>query len=82
VGGIERTIRDYTRCVIATVEVGFDGVEGMGGMGIVRDPSPDRCITGATPFFSAGRWSNRNSWSVLESGAYDALVLGDSFWRI
>jgi hypothetical protein len=38
----------------------------MGGMGIVRDPSPDRCITGATPFFSAGRWSNRNSWCVAE----------------
>ncbi|KAK0644763.1 12-oxophytodienoate reductase 7 [Lasiodiplodia hormozganensis] len=32
-----------------------------------------------TPFFSAGGWNDANSWGVLESGKYDALLYGRLF---
>ncbi|KAL1625047.1 hypothetical protein SLS56_007555 [Neofusicoccum ribis] len=32
-----------------------------------------------TPFFSAGGWDDANSWGVLESGRYDALLYGRYF---
>ncbi|KAL1621751.1 putative 12-oxophytodienoate reductase [Diplodia seriata] len=32
-----------------------------------------------TPFFSAGGWDDANSWGVLESGKYDALLYGRLF---
>jgi 2,4-dienoyl-CoA reductase-like NADH-dependent reductase (Old Yellow Enzyme family) len=35
-----------------------------------------RRIFGNTPFFSAGGWNDENSWGVIESGKYDALVYG------
>jgi 2,4-dienoyl-CoA reductase-like NADH-dependent reductase (Old Yellow Enzyme family) len=35
-----------------------------------------RRIFGNTPFFSAGGWNDKNSWGVIESGKYDALVYG------
>lgn len=38
-----------------------------------------RKIFGSTPFFSGGGWNNENSWGVLESGLYDALVFGRFF---
>ncbi|KAI2466605.1 FMN-linked oxidoreductase [Annulohypoxylon bovei var. microspora] len=41
--------------------------------------SPFRKIFGETPFFSGGGWNDKNSWGVLETGAYDALVFGRYF---
>ncbi|KAL4977182.1 hypothetical protein BDW66DRAFT_159038 [Aspergillus desertorum] len=38
-----------------------------------------REIFGDTPFFSAGGWDQTNSWGVLESGRYDALLYGRYF---
>ena len=38
-----------------------------------------RQIFGATPFFSAGGWNDENSWGLLESGRYDALLFGRLF---
>ncbi|KAJ0422957.1 hypothetical protein BJY00DRAFT_322126 [Aspergillus carlsbadensis] len=38
-----------------------------------------RQIFGSTPFFSAGGWDDKNSWGVLESGRYDALLYGRFF---
>ncbi|KAI9375130.1 hypothetical protein BJX61DRAFT_540155 [Aspergillus egyptiacus] len=38
-----------------------------------------REIFGSTPFFSAGGWDDSNSWGVVESGRYDALVYGRYF---
>ena len=35
-----------------------------------------RALFGSTPFFSAGGWNDRNSWGVIESGKYDALLYG------
>lgn len=32
-----------------------------------------------TPFFSAGGWNDANSWGVVESGRYDALLYGRFF---
>ncbi|KAL4898919.1 hypothetical protein BDW74DRAFT_121045 [Aspergillus multicolor] len=43
------------------------------------DLSPFRAIFGSTPFFSAGGWDQTNSWGVLESGRYDALLYGRYF---
>ncbi|KAI1213967.1 FMN-linked oxidoreductase [Annulohypoxylon truncatum] len=40
---------------------------------------PFRKIFGETPLFSGGGWNDKNSWGVLESGAYDALVYGRYF---
>ncbi|KAI1103313.1 FMN-linked oxidoreductase [Jackrogersella minutella] len=41
--------------------------------------SPFRKIFGETPFFSGGGWNDKNSWGVLESGDYDALLYGRYF---
>ncbi|KAL4808624.1 hypothetical protein BDV18DRAFT_132816 [Aspergillus unguis] len=38
-----------------------------------------REIFGSTPFFSAGGWDAENSFGVLESGRYDALMYGRYF---
>uniref|UniRef100_A0A093X6J0 12-oxophytodienoate reductase 1 n=1 Tax=Talaromyces marneffei PM1 TaxID=1077442 RepID=A0A093X6J0_TALMA len=38
-----------------------------------------REIFGDTPFFSAGGWNDANSWGVIESGKYDALLYGRYF---
>ncbi|KAA8913743.1 hypothetical protein FN846DRAFT_928402 [Sphaerosporella brunnea] len=38
-----------------------------------------REIMGDTPFFSAGGWNHTNSWGLIESGKYDALVYGRYF---
>ncbi|KAJ5972265.1 Aldolase-type TIM barrel [Penicillium vulpinum] len=38
-----------------------------------------RQIFGSTPFFSAGGWDDQNSWGVVESGKYDALLYGRYF---
>jgi 2,4-dienoyl-CoA reductase-like NADH-dependent reductase (Old Yellow Enzyme family) len=38
-----------------------------------------RQIFGSTPFFSAGGWDDKNSWGVVESGKYDALLYGRYF---
>ncbi|KAL3442452.1 hypothetical protein BJX65DRAFT_286824 [Aspergillus insuetus] len=38
-----------------------------------------RTIFGSTPFFSAGGWNDKNSWGVLESRRYDALLYGRLF---
>lgn len=38
-----------------------------------------RKIFGSTPFFSAGGWDDQNSWGVIESGKYDALLYGRYF---
>ncbi|RKL07281.1 hypothetical protein BFJ70_g16926 [Fusarium oxysporum] len=43
------------------------------------DLSMFRSIFGNTPFFSAGGFDDTNSWSVLESGKYDALLYGRYF---
>ena len=43
------------------------------------DLSSFRAIFGDTPFFSAGGWDAQNSWGVLESGRYDALIYGRYF---
>ncbi|RAL14505.1 alkene reductase [Aspergillus homomorphus CBS 101889] len=43
------------------------------------DLSSFRRIFGSTPFFSAGGWDQTNSWDVLESGRYDALLYGRYF---
>ncbi|RAH65407.1 alkene reductase [Aspergillus aculeatinus CBS 121060] len=43
------------------------------------DLSSFRKIFGSTPFFSAGGWDQTNSWNVLESGRYDALLYGRYF---
>lgn len=32
-----------------------------------------------TPCFSAGGWNDKNSWGVVESGEYDALLYGRHF---
>ncbi|KAJ5665890.1 uncharacterized protein N7477_008338 [Penicillium maclennaniae] len=38
-----------------------------------------REIFGSTPFFSAGGWDDKNSWGVIESNKYDALLYGRYF---
>lgn len=38
-----------------------------------------REIFGSTPFFSAGGWDDKNSWDVIESNKYDALLFGRYF---
>ena len=38
-----------------------------------------RQIMSDTPFFSAGGWNDTNCWGVIESGEYDALVMGRYF---
>lgn len=38
-----------------------------------------REIFGNTPFISAGGWDDKNSWGVIESGKYNALVYGRYF---
>lgn len=43
------------------------------------DLSVFREIFGDTPFFSAGGFDDKNSWGVLESGKYDALIYGRYF---
>jgi 2,4-dienoyl-CoA reductase-like NADH-dependent reductase (Old Yellow Enzyme family) len=43
------------------------------------DLSLVREIMGSTPFFSAGGWNDKNSWSVLELGSCDALLYGRYF---
>jgi len=43
------------------------------------DLAPFRDIFGDTPFFSAGGFDDTNSWGVLESGKYDALLYGRYF---
>lgn len=43
------------------------------------DLSRFRQIFGSTPFFSAGGWDQSNSFGVLESGRYDALLYGRYF---
>jgi 2,4-dienoyl-CoA reductase-like NADH-dependent reductase (Old Yellow Enzyme family) len=43
------------------------------------DLSSFRSIFGDTPFFSAGGFDDKNSWGVLESGKYDALLFGRYF---
>ncbi|GAD99350.1 12-oxophytodienoate reductase, putative [Paecilomyces variotii No. 5] len=43
------------------------------------DLQPFRKIMGSTPFFSAGGFDDTNSWGVLESGKYDALLYGRYF---
>lgn len=43
------------------------------------DLSAFRAIFGSTPFFSAGGFNDENSWGVVESGRYDALVYGRLF---
>ncbi|KAM0255595.1 hypothetical protein ACHAQJ_005599 [Trichoderma viride] len=43
------------------------------------DLSLFRNIWGGTPFFSAGGFDQTNSWGVVESGKYDALLYGRYF---
>ncbi|KAI1841098.1 hypothetical protein JX266_012691 [Neoarthrinium moseri] len=43
------------------------------------DLSSFRAIFGEIHFFSAGGFDDQNSWGVLESGRYDALVYGRLF---
>ncbi|KAM0519129.1 hypothetical protein ACHAPE_004128 [Trichoderma viride] len=43
------------------------------------DLSVFRKIWGDTPFFSAGGFDDTNSWGVVESGKYDALLYGRYF---
>lgn len=43
------------------------------------DLSSFRKIFGRTPFFSAGGFDDKNSWGVVESGKYDAIVYGRYF---
>ncbi|KAM0551349.1 hypothetical protein ACHAPJ_008457 [Fusarium lateritium] len=43
------------------------------------DLSMFRSIFGDTPFFSAGGFDDVNSWGVVESGKYDALIYGRYF---
>lgn len=38
-----------------------------------------RDIFGDTPFFSAGGWSDKNIWGIIEDGAYDAFAIGRLF---
>ena len=38
-----------------------------------------RKIMGSTPFFSAGGWNDSNCWDVVESGEYDAILMGRYF---
>lgn len=38
-----------------------------------------REIFGNTPFISAGGWSDKNVWGVIEDGTYDALAIGRLF---
>lgn len=38
-----------------------------------------REIFGDTPFFSAGGWSDKNAWGIIEEGTYDALAIGRLF---
>ena len=34
---------------------------------------------GSTPFFTAGGWNDTNCWGVIESGDYDAILIGRYF---
>lgn len=43
------------------------------------DLSSFRSTFGSTPFFSAGGFDDTNSWGVVESGKYDALLYGRYF---
>lgn len=43
------------------------------------DLSHFRTIFGDTPFLSAGGFNEKNSWGVIESGKYDALLYGRYF---
>ncbi|KAM0475139.1 hypothetical protein ACHAPX_007273 [Trichoderma viride] len=43
------------------------------------DLSLFRDIWGETPFFSAGGFDHVNSWGIIESGRYDALIYGRYF---
>ncbi|PGH10706.1 hypothetical protein AJ79_05297 [Helicocarpus griseus UAMH5409] len=43
------------------------------------DLSHFRKVFGSTPFFTAGGWNDTNCWGVIESGKYDALLLGRYF---
>ena len=47
----------------------------------LKDVTLDRFrqIFGSTPFFSAGGYDDQNSWGVVESGKYDALLYGRYF---
>lgn len=38
-----------------------------------------RQIMGDTPFFTAGGWNDANCWGVVESGEYDAVLMGRYF---
>jgi 2,4-dienoyl-CoA reductase-like NADH-dependent reductase (Old Yellow Enzyme family) len=40
---------------------------------------PFRDIMGDTPLFSAGGWNHTNSWGLIETGQYEALVYGRYF---
>ncbi|KAL4800175.1 hypothetical protein BDV19DRAFT_353556 [Aspergillus venezuelensis] len=52
----------------------------LGSWGLTNvDLTSFREIFGSTPFFSAGGWDQKNSWGVLESGRYDALLYGRYF---
>ncbi|KAL3425683.1 NADH:flavin oxidoreductase NADH oxidase [Phlyctema vagabunda] len=43
------------------------------------DLKPFRDIFGDTPMFSAGGWSDKNAWGILEDEMYDALAIGRLF---
>ncbi|RDW89588.1 FMN-linked oxidoreductase-4 [Coleophoma cylindrospora] len=43
------------------------------------DLKPFREIFGTTPMFSAGGWSDKNAWGIVEDGMYDALAIGRLF---
>lgn len=43
------------------------------------DLSLFRRIWGETPFLSAGGYDDKNSWNLIESGQYDALLFGRYF---
>ncbi|KAJ6017725.1 Flavin oxidoreductase hxnT [Penicillium sp. IBT 35674x] len=47
----------------------------------LKDVTLDRFrkIFGTTPFFSAGGFDDTNSWGIVESGKYDALLYGRYF---
>lgn len=65
----------YEQIFSEAEKVAFLNSWGMADM----DLSPFRAIFGSTPFFSAGGWNDTNSWGVLESGKYDALLYGRYF---
>ncbi|CAL5867884.1 uncharacterized protein PFLUO_LOCUS2106 [Penicillium psychrofluorescens] len=52
-------------------------LQSWGLQGVTLDRFRD--IFGDTPFFSAGGWDDTNSWGVVESGKYDALLYGRLF---